>query len=81
MDTAVDNILWLSQELDNKQVFVSCDKGNKKGVDHLVKYLSWVDDDCKVQVSMLDIDGSEGTGEACAHAIEKSLKKLNLDGR
>jgi hypothetical protein len=34
MDTAVDNILWLSQELDNKHVFVFCDKGNKKGVDH-----------------------------------------------
>jgi hypothetical protein len=81
MDTAVDIILWLSQELDHKHVFVSCDKGNKKGVDHLVKYLSWLDDDGKVQVSILDIDGSEGTGEACAQAIEKSLKKLNLVGR
>jgi hypothetical protein len=30
MDTAVDNILWLSQELDNKQVLYLVTKGTRR---------------------------------------------------
>ena len=81
MDHAADNMVWLSHELDNRLVFLSCDKGNKKGIDHFVKYLSWIDCTGKLQVHLLDIDGSLGTTEACAKAIDKSLKKLCLNER
>lgn len=43
--------------------------------------MAWLDDDGEVQVYLLDLDGSLGTTEACADAIQKSLKKLNLQGR
>lgn len=46
-----------------------------------MKYLAWLDDNGKVQVHLLDLDGSEGTTAAVAEAIEYSLKKLSLNGR
>ena len=55
--------------------------GNKKGVDHFVKYLSWIDDDGKLRCHLLDIDASLGDTKACARAVHKSLKKLGLLGR
>ncbi len=55
--------------------------GNKKGIDHFVKYLSWLDDSGKTRVQLLDIDGSLSNTVACAQAIQSSLKKLNLGGR
>jgi hypothetical protein len=44
-DGAVDCLLWLVDELKKAHaVFLACDKGNQKGVDHLAKVLSWWDD-------------------------------------
>ena len=54
--------------------------GNKKGIDHFVKYLSWLDDSGKTRVQLLDIDGSLSDTKACAKAVQASLKKLNLGG-
>ena len=39
-DRAAELLLQLSSTLKNKRVYLSCDKGNKKGVGHFVKVLS-----------------------------------------
>ena len=76
---AVDSLIEVGNQIrgaDN--VFLSCDKGNKKGLSHFVKILSWWDrTQKKVQTFVLDIDASEGTSEGCAEAIKHSMKKLN----
>jgi hypothetical protein len=57
---------------------MACDKGNKKGLSHFVKILSWWDKiEKEVQTFVLDVDAREGTSEGCAEAIEHSMKKLN----
>jgi hypothetical protein len=74
---AAENILELGQKLKGKYVFLGCDKGNKKGVTHFVKVLSWFDG-TKVLKQCLDIDASEGTTEDCANAINASLMKVGV---
>lgn len=75
---AAENLLELGEKLKGKYVFLSCDKGNKKGVGHFVKVLSWFDS-TKVYKQCLDIDGSEGTTAQCADAIRASLKKVGVE--
>jgi hypothetical protein len=59
-------------------VFLSCNKGNKKELSHFVKILLWWDKtEKKIQTFVLDIDTSEGTSEGCAEAIQHSMKKVN----
>ena len=79
IDFAVDCLVDLCEELKSTtHVFFAGDKGNKKGVSHFVKVLSWWDIATNaVRTFILDIDGSEGTSEACADAIQHSLKKIN----
>ena len=72
---AAENSLELGLRLKNKLVFLSCDKGNKKGVGHFVKILSWWENS-QVHKQCLDIDASEGSTEQCAVAITVSLKKI-----
>jgi len=66
-------------------MFIACDKGNKKGVGHFVKHLSWwdpttrdADGVLRVQTQLLDIDASGGTSVLCAEAINASMNKLKL---
>jgi hypothetical protein len=74
---AAENTLELGHKLQNKLVFLACDKGNKKGVGHFVKILCWYDSDKgSVLKQMLDLDGSKGNTKQCANAIVFSLKKL-----
>jgi len=74
---AAENTLELGRKLQDKVVFLSCDKGNKKGVGHFVKILSWYDSKKKsVLKQILDIDASEGSSVDCADAVIFSLKKL-----
>jgi hypothetical protein len=76
---AVDSLIEVGNQIcgaDN--VFLSCNKGNKKGLSHFVKILLWWDKaEKKVQTFVLDIDVSEGTSEGCAEAIKHSMKKVN----
>jgi hypothetical protein len=76
ISSAVDCLMEIGNQIclaDN--VFMSCDKGNKKGLSHFVKILSWWDKiQKKVQTFVLDVDASEGTSEGCAKAIEHSMK-------
>jgi hypothetical protein len=74
---AAENMYQLGIKIKNIQVFLSCDKGNKKGVGHFVKILSWYDKQTKSVVKqLLDIDGSDGKTSECADAIAASLKKI-----
>jgi hypothetical protein len=76
---AVDSLIEVGNQINGADnVFLSCDKGNKKGLSHLVKILSWWDKtEKKVQTFVLDIDASEGRPEGCTEAIQHSLKKVN----
>jgi hypothetical protein len=78
VDYAIDCLIELSEEIKKApSVFVAADKGNKKGVVHFVKVLWWYDKAIDaVQTFILDIDGSEGTSEACSDAIQHSLEKV-----
>ena len=79
ISSAVDSLIEIGKQIHLAgNVFMSCDKGNKKGLSHFVKILSWWDKiQNQVQTFVLDIDASEGTSEGCAEAIEHSIKKLN----
>jgi hypothetical protein len=76
---AVDSLIEVGNQICGAQnVFLSCDRGNKEGLSHFVKILSWWDKiEKKVQTLVLDIDGSEGTSEGCAEAIQHSIKKVH----
>ena len=78
IEYAVDCLLLLSDKVAGKKIFMTCDKGNKKGLGHFVKVLSWWNPiQKKVEKFILDIDVSDGTSSACADAILHSMKKLN----
>jgi hypothetical protein len=76
---AVDSLIEVGNQIHGADnVFLSCNKGNKKGLSHFVKILSWWDKtEKKAQTFVLDIDASEGTSEGCAEAIQHSMKKVN----
>jgi hypothetical protein len=75
---AVDSLIKVRNQIcGDEDVFLSCDRGNKKGLSHFVKILSWWDKiEKKVQTFVLDIDASEGTVEGCTKAIQHSMKKV-----
>jgi hypothetical protein len=79
ISSAVDSLIEIGNQIQlADDVFMSCNEGNKKGLSHFVKVLSWCDKvEKQVQTFVLDIDASEGTSEGCAEAIEHSIKKLN----
>jgi hypothetical protein len=68
---AVDSLIEVGNQIHGAEnVFLSCDKGNKKELSHFVKILSWLDlTEKKVQTFVLDIDASEGTLEGCMEAM------------
>jgi len=77
---AARDTMFLGDSLVNKQIFMSCDKGNKKGVGHFVKVLSWWNSTrCCVSSQLLDIDASGGNSADCALAIQASINKLKMN--
>jgi hypothetical protein len=80
---AAKSTLETSLRLDRAlAVHLSCDKGNKKGMDHFVKYLSWweIDDNGvgRVHKQMIDCNAVVGTHVECGLAIVNSLRKLQV---
>jgi len=78
--------MQLGDTLSGKKTHIACDKGNKKGVGHFVKHLSWWDPRqqdanglLRAQTQLLDIDASRGTSVLCAEAIKASMNKLKLN--
>ena len=79
-ESAVDCYLELQEIIldDQVRVFLSSDHGNKKGLHHLVKYLSWFDfKRDRVRKNLLDTDATGGTSKETAEGINKSLTKLD----
>jgi len=74
---AARDTMSLGKQIRTKRVYLACDKGNKKGVSHFIKYLAWFDfEQMQVKKQLLDMDASDGTSEDCAYAIKHSLLKL-----
>ena len=78
VDGSIDSILWLEEQFrDAVAVFIACDKGNRKGIDHFPKVISWWSKkQRKVLSACIDADGSGGKSEQCATAIWHSIKKF-----
>ena len=72
-------MLDLQRELSGStRVFVSSDRGNKKGLHHLVKVLSWWSKkDGTVKRIMLDTDAFGGRSNKTSDGINLSLCKLD----
>jgi hypothetical protein len=70
-DGSVDSILWLEeQSRDADTVFISCDKGNRKRIDHFPKVIIWWSKkEWKVMIICIDANGSGGKLEEFAAAI------------
>jgi len=76
--TAARDTMLLGHQLRDSKIYMSCDKGNKKGIGHFVKYIArWIPG--KVEKHLLDIDASGGTSRDCAAAIQGSMNKLKLN--
>jgi hypothetical protein len=74
---AAENVYQLGARVKDTHVFLSCDKGNKKGVTHFVKILSWYDPKTTCVVKqLLDIDASGVLTDGCADAMAASLNKV-----
>jgi hypothetical protein len=78
VDGSIDSILWLEDQFrDASAIFIACDKGKRKGIDHFPKVISWWSTtDKKVCSACIDADGSGGTSDECAQAIWHSIKKF-----
>ena len=76
-ETAADCTYALGHKLQTVSVHLACDKGTKKGLEHLVKYVSFY---CLIQrrvmVHIIDIDASGGTTAAVAKSIKASFAKF-----
>ena len=55
---AVDTVLLTQESIsENPNVYISCDKGNKKGNKNLAKYICWFDKNTKtVKTYLTDVD-------------------------
>ena len=69
-------LLGFGRSMKDKLVFLACDKGNKKGVGHFIKMLSFLNDRGVVEFKVLDMDASQGDTDACAEAVQYSLQKV-----
>jgi hypothetical protein len=70
VDGSIYSVLWLEQSRDADAVFIACDKGNRKGIDHSPKVLSWW------SKKKGEANESGGKSEQCAVAICHSIKML-----
>ena len=77
-ETAAEKLAWLRKKIDDHLLYLSCDKGHKKGIGHFVKYLSFYDGDLdKVVKYLLDCEASGGDTKDCAIAIDFSFTRLD----
>ena len=62
--------------LDNPFIYLSVDKGNKKGNKNLAKFLCWYDKTSKrVRIFLTDVDCTDESTEQIVDGIAHSLKK------
>jgi len=78
---AVECLAALRNELRSAEaVFIGCDKGHRKGIEHLAKGVSWYcfREEC-VKVACLDSDGSGSETADVAESIKRSVEQ-KLEG-
>ena len=78
----VDTIL-LTQESIRKipYIYISFDKGNKKGNKNLTRYICWYDVDTKqVKTFLLDVCCTDESTDDIANTMARSLKRIFSDG-
>ena len=62
-------------------LFLACDKGNKKKDNFFVKYFSWWDSKTgTVKKKLLDCDAAEGSSDDASTAIDALMVKLDAEG-
>jgi len=80
MNQAARDIMALGVQMSDEKIHLACDKGNKKGIGHFVKALSWWDlDNPSVDLRLVNTDASGGASEACALAAQASINKLKAN--
>ena len=79
--SAVNTIILVQESLRrNQYVYISADKGNKKGNKNLAKFICWYDVEAKeVKTLLLDVNCTDENTNEIADAIMHSLKKLFPD--
>ena len=77
-DKAIETVLLTKNSIrKNHHVFISTDKGNKKGNNHLVKFIRWYNiDDRKVKTFLSDVDCTDKGVDEIAGVLEHSLRWL-----
>ena len=77
----VDTILLTQESIrKNPFIYVSSDKGNKKGNKNLAKYICWYDVDTKqVKTFLLDVCCIDENTDKIANAMAHSLKRIFPD--
>ena len=78
-ESAARKFVLLKNDLVDKIVKLSlaCNKGNKQGISHFVKFLAyWCEKEKRVKKVLLNVNASADTSKACAEAVDHSLKKL-----
>ena len=82
VNNAVDAIILTNESITkNPIIYLSADKGNKKGNKNLAKYLCWYCVvDKRVKTFLLDVDCTDENSEDIARAIKHSLKRVFGDG-
>lgn len=79
---ATRDTMLLGHRLLSKKTYLACDKGNKKGIGHFVKVLSWwdyIEGTAKVHTQVLDIDACGGTSNDCGLGVQSSMNKLKAN--
>jgi len=75
---AARDTMILGNDLRNRKMYMSRDKGNKRGVGHFIEVLSHLDDTGLVPTQLLDIDAAGGASKEAAAAIQASMNKLKV---
>jgi len=81
-EASIDVIMSIRNEIfkDKCILYLACDKGNKKGLDHFVKIISWWSKkNNQVEVFTLDIDAANSDTKSASDAIYFALKKIDND--
>ena len=78
VNNAADTVILTRESIKrNPVVYISCDKGNKKGNKNLAKYLCWF---CvrteRVKTFLLDVDCTDENSADIAKAMKHSLKRI-----
>ena len=68
VDGSVDSILWLEEQFrDSDAIFISCDKGNREGIEHFPKVIRWWSKkEGEGMSACIDADGSGGKSDKYA---------------